>query len=91
VLLDIPNLSVEEITLKVKNLRAHVSLDARLANLLHLTARADATIDDVDLMLRGVRSEALLKVRLDNVAAIIDRTLTPSTAPRRYSKGSSRP
>ena len=31
VLLDIPNLSVEEITLKVKNLRARVSLDARLA------------------------------------------------------------
>jgi hypothetical protein len=33
VLLDIPNLSVEEINLEVENLRARVSLDARLANL----------------------------------------------------------
>ena len=50
VLLDVPNLSVEEITLKVKNLRARVSLDARLANLLALTAGADVGIDEVDLL-----------------------------------------
>lgn len=76
VLLDVPNLSVDEITLKVKNLRARVSLDARLANLLQLTAGADAGIDEVDLSIKGVKAELLLKVRLDNVAAIIDRTLT---------------
>ena len=76
VLLDVPNLSVEEITLEVENLRAKVSLDARLANLLHLSAGADAGIDKVKLTIKGVRAELLLKVRLDNVAAIIDRTLT---------------
>ncbi len=38
VLLDVPNLSVDEITLDVENLRAKVSLDARLANLLSLSA-----------------------------------------------------
>ncbi|HYY56307.1 MAG TPA: hypothetical protein VE842_03190, partial [Pyrinomonadaceae bacterium] len=56
--------------------RARVSLDARLANLLALTAGADASIDKVKLTIKGVRAEVLLKVRLDNVAAIIDRTLT---------------
>ena len=76
VLLDVPNLTVEQITLEVENLRARVSLDARLANLLQLTAGADATIDKVKLDIRGVRAEVLLKVRLDNVASIIDRTLT---------------
>jgi hypothetical protein len=76
VLLDVPNLSVDEITLKVKNLRARVSLDARLANLLQLTAGADVGIDEVDLTIKGVKAEVLLKVYLDNVAAIIDRTLT---------------
>ena len=76
VLLDVPNLSVEEITLEVENLRAKVSLDARLANLLQLTAGADVGIDKVKLTIKGVRAEVLLKVRLDNVAAIIDRTLT---------------
>src|SRR5919199_113922 len=53
VLLDVPNLSVDEITLDVKNLHAHVSLDARLANLLQLAAGADASIDDVDLTIKS--------------------------------------
>lgn len=76
VLLDVPNLSVDEITLEVENLRAKVSLDARLANLLQLTAGADVSIDKVKLTIKGVKAEVLLKVRLDNVASIIDRTLT---------------
>ncbi len=76
VLLDVPNLSVDEITLEVENLRAKVSLDARLANLLQLTAGADVAIDKVKLTIKGVKAEVLLKVRLDNVNSIIDRTLT---------------
>jgi hypothetical protein len=76
VLLDVPNLSVDEITLDVENLKAKVSLDARLANLLSLTAGADVGIDKVKLEIKGVKAEVLLKVRLDNVAQIIDRTLT---------------
>lgn len=76
VLLDVPNLSVDEITLEVENLRAKVSLDARLANLLQLTAGADVGIDKVKLTIKGVKAEVLLKVRLDNVNSIIDRTLT---------------
>ena len=76
VLFDVPNLSVDEITLEVENLRAKVSLDARLANLLQLTTGADVGIDKVKLTIKGVRAEVLLKVRLDNVARIIDRTLT---------------
>ena len=76
VLLDVPNISVEEITLEVENLRAHLSLDARVANLVSLTAGADVAIDKVKLTIKGVQAEAHLVVRLDNVAAILDRTLT---------------
>jgi hypothetical protein len=75
VLLDIPNLSVEEINLEVNNLQVHIALDARLANLLHLTAGADASIDNVNIQIKGVRAQATLIVRLDNVRAIIERTL----------------
>lgn len=75
VVLDIPNLSVEEITLDVQNLQANVSLDARLANLLHLKAGADASIEKVNVTIKGVQVRAALIVRLDNVKAIIDRTL----------------
>lgn len=75
VLLDVPNLSVEQLTIEVNNLQVHLALDAQLANLLHLTAGADARIDNVRIDLRGVRAQATLIVRLDNVRAIIERTL----------------
>ncbi|HZF94568.1 MAG TPA: hypothetical protein VEZ20_06800 [Allosphingosinicella sp.] len=75
VVLDIPNLSVEQLTVEVNNLRVNLALDARLANLLHLSAGANATIDNVRIDLRGVRAQATLLVRLDNVRAIIERTL----------------
>jgi hypothetical protein len=75
VILDVPDLSVEQITLEVENLQVHIALDARLANLLKLTAGADASIDKVKLDIKGVRAQATLIVRLDNVRAIIERTL----------------
>jgi hypothetical protein len=75
VILDVPNLSVEQITLEVDNLQVHIALDARLANLLKLTAGADASIDKVKLDIKGVQATATLVVRLENVRAIIERTL----------------
>lgn len=75
VLLDIPNLSVGELTIEVANLEAHIALDARLANLLKLTAGADVSIDQVKIQLKDVQATATLVVRLDNVRAIIERTL----------------
>lgn len=75
VLLDIPNLSVDEITIEVANLQVDISLDARLANLLKLTAGANASVDQVKIGIKGVQAQATLIVRLDNVRAIIERTL----------------
>jgi hypothetical protein len=75
VILDVPNLSVEQLTIEVNNLQVDLALDARLANLLRLTAGANAHIDRVNIELRGVRAQATLIVRLDNVRAIIERTL----------------
>jgi len=75
VLLDVPNLSVEQLTIEVNNLQADLALNARLANILSLSAGANASIDRVHIELRGVRAQATLIVRLDNVRAIIERTL----------------
>lgn len=75
VLLDIPNLSVDELTIEVNNLQVDIALDARLANLLKLTAGANASIDQVKIGIKGVQAQATLIVRLDNVRAIIERTL----------------
>lgn len=76
VVLDIPNVSIDEITLEVNNIHAHVSLDAKVAKLVELAVGADAGIDRVYLGIRGVQAEAHLKVDLDNVATIVDRVLT---------------
>lgn len=76
VFLDIPNLSVDEIKIDVQNLEAHIALNARLANLLSLNAGADVRIERVNVQIKGVKAQAQLIVRLDNVRDIIDRTLT---------------
>jgi hypothetical protein len=76
VLLEVPNLRVEQILLEVDNLEVHLALDARVANLVSLKAGVDASIGRVKLDIRGVEAEAYLEVRLDNVARILDRTLT---------------
>lgn len=75
VLLDIPNLSVDDIRLDVQNLRVNLALDARVGNLLTLSAGADASINRVRLQISGVGAEARLIVRLEKVARIVDRTL----------------
>ncbi|MFL6045896.1 MAG: hypothetical protein ACJ72M_12345 [Propionibacteriaceae bacterium] len=75
VLLDIPQLRVEEIVLEVEDLRAHVSVQAEVLNLLRLSVGADVQLGGVHLEIKGVEAEALLKVRLDKVAEIINRVL----------------
>ena len=76
VLLDVPVLKVEEITLKVEGLRAHVSVMAELADLVKLSVGADVGLDKVELTIKGVEAQALLKVRLEQVRAILDKALT---------------
>ncbi|QDE98747.1 hypothetical protein [Myxococcus xanthus] len=75
VLLDVPTVKVDEITLDVENLRARVSLHAELANLVRLDVGADVGIERVKLTIKGVEAQALLKVRLQRVYEILDRAL----------------
>lgn len=75
VLLDVHNLSVDEITLEVDDLEAHVSLRAEVLELLRLNVGADVTLGRVSLKITGVKAKAVLKVRLDRVAQIIDRVM----------------
>jgi pyruvate/2-oxoglutarate dehydrogenase complex dihydrolipoamide acyltransferase (E2) component len=75
VLLDVPQLEVEKITLEVDSLRAHVSVLAELANLVSLSVGADVRLARVKLEIVGVRAQALLKVRLEDVRAILEKAL----------------
>jgi hypothetical protein len=76
VVVEVPELSVDSIRLRVAGLQAHLALDARVANLVMITAGADVSIDEVNLEIDGVVVEAYAYVDLDNVSAIVDRALT---------------
>ncbi|MFC0507417.1 hypothetical protein [Micromonospora costi] len=75
VLLDVPDLRVESIRLAVDGLDVDLSLRARLANLIQLDAGVHVRLDAVELDISGVQAEALLKVRLERLAEILDRAL----------------
>src|SRR3954471_5675884 len=76
VVLDIPNLCVQRIFLKVDSVTAKLNLHAQIANLVRIDAGADVLIGNVDLTIQGVRAQALLLVDLDDVVHIVDQTLT---------------
>jgi len=75
VLLNVEELEVDKIKLTVKDLRAHVSVLAELASLVNLQVGVDARLDEVELEIDGVRAKVLLKVRLDEVRAILNHAL----------------
>jgi hypothetical protein len=75
VLLDVSELEVDRIKLTVRGLRAHVSVLAELAGLVNLQVGVDARLDEVELEIEGVRAKVLLKVRLDDVRAILKNAL----------------
>ena len=76
VLIDVPVVKVDSIHLEVDNLDAHVSLKANVLDLVKLNVGVDAHLGKLRLDIKGVEAQALLKVRLDHVAAVVDRVLT---------------
>ena len=75
VLLDVSELEVDRIKLSVRNLRAHVSVLAELASLLSLQIGVDARLQETELEIEGVRAKLLLKVRLDDIRAVLREAL----------------
>jgi len=74
-ILDVPSLGIEELTLDVENLRARVSLRAELADMVKLSVGVEADVDKVKLEAKGVEAQLLLKAGLDNVRAILIQAL----------------
>ena len=75
VLLDVSELEVDRIKLTVTNLRAHVSVLAELASILSLQIGVDARLEETELEIEGVRAKLLLKVRLDDIRAVLKEAL----------------
>ncbi|HZY64861.1 MAG TPA: E3 binding domain-containing protein [Rubrobacteraceae bacterium] len=75
VTLDVPTLNLEEAHLQVDNLRARISLQAELADMVRINVGVDAFLEKVELDLNGLEAQTLLKANLENVRGILVRTL----------------
>jgi hypothetical protein len=89
--LNVPSLSVDEISLVVEDLKAHVSLSANVAKLVSFNAGVDVSVGKINLTMTGkihakktldlirfflgIKAQVQLAVHLDNVVKIITRTL----------------
>jgi pyruvate/2-oxoglutarate dehydrogenase complex dihydrolipoamide acyltransferase (E2) component len=73
--LDVPSLEVEELNLDVENLRARISLQAELADMVKLNVGVEADVDKVKLEAKGVDAQVLLKAGLHNVRTILSQAL----------------
>ncbi|MCG5445970.1 hypothetical protein NIE79_004499 [Micromonospora sp. NIE79] len=75
VVLQIPQVKVEQIYVEVDDLDASVSLRARLGSLLQLDVGVQAHLGTVKIDIKGVEAEAMLEVRLDELRGILDSAL----------------
>jgi e3 binding domain len=76
VLVDIPVVKVDEIHFELDDLEARISVHAEVLDLVKLSVGVHAELGKVELDIKGVEAQALLRARLDHVTAIIDRVLT---------------
>jgi len=75
VVVEVPELSVEAIELKVQGVLAQLALDANAAGLVSISAGAVVGIERVQLGIHGILAEAYLYIDLDNVANIVRRVV----------------
>jgi len=76
VVVDIPIVKVDEIHFELDDLEARVSLHAEVLDLVKLSVGVHVELGKVELNIKGVEAQALMRARLDHVTAIIDRVLT---------------
>ena len=76
VVVDMPVVKVDEIHFELDDLEARVALHAKVLDLVELNVGVMAKLGKVELEIKGVEAQALLRARLDHVTAIIDRVLT---------------
>ena len=75
VLIDVPVVKVDDVDIEVDDLHAQVAVLAEVRKLVKIGVGAEAQLDKVELKIEGVEAQALLKAKLDNVTAILERVL----------------
>ena len=71
--MDVPVVKVDEIDFELDDLQAQVAVSASVRKMVQISVGADVRLGKVQLKLEGIEAQALLKARLYNVGAILDR------------------
>jgi hypothetical protein len=75
VLLNVPVLNVDKLDLEVEDLRARISFQAELADVVKINVGIDVEVGKAKIEIEGIQAQAQLKARLDNVRAIFSEAL----------------
>ncbi|CAF0721716.1 unnamed protein product [Adineta steineri] len=72
---NIPHLSIDKISLAADNLKASISVSAKIANLVSFNTGVDVTIGKIKLTSTGINAQVQLAIHFDNIVRIISRTM----------------
>src|SRR5215211_7869745 len=72
VVVDIPVVKVDELHFELDDLVARLSLHAEVLDLVKLSVGVHVELGKVELDIKGVEAQLLMRARLDHVTAIID-------------------
>jgi hypothetical protein len=75
VLIDVPVVKVDDVDVEVDDLHVQLAVLAEVRKLVKIGVGAEAQLDKVELKIEGVEAQALLKAKLNNVTAILERVL----------------
>lgn len=73
--LDAPDLKLEGVHLDIQNLESKISLNVNIGNLVNLEVGVNLKADTLKLELDNIEAETYVRVSLDRIQQIINRTL----------------
>lgn len=89
-LLDVPQLNIDEIELEVENLQARVALNAEVADFVKINVGVTVDLDQVKLSVKGLEARAVLEVKMERVLDTLNRALEALGSNPQFMDGSAR-
>lgn len=75
VILEVPEVKVDKIRINVEDIDARVNLHVKAIDFVQINAGVHVHLDKVEVVIKGVRAEAYLQVRLARVKSVLVRVM----------------
>jgi hypothetical protein len=74
-ILDFPNVSVDELEMELHNFTARVTVEGSVGNLVKVCTGVNVNVGDLSVSMKGVQASALLVGRLDNLKEVLGKAI----------------